>query len=272
MNSRIALLDSITDATPDARDRVAVCGSHGGLIAAALASSAGLRAVVLNDAGGGLKGAGTRGVMALDTVGMAAAAIDCMSARIGSAQDTSAHGVLSTVNETARALGLHPGQSVADAVPLLLNAAQPGGTLPAPAEARFDVTLIDGAQAVLCVDSASLITAEDAGRLIVTGSHGGLIGADPARACKAQAGFVAFNDAGIGKDRTGLGRLEPLGDRGIAAAVLHAASCEIGDAASALETGRISAVNAPARALGVRAGSRLRDALDTLLKASWPAG
>lgn len=261
MTSDVLLLDSITDAGPAASGKVSVCGSHGGLIAASLASTAELRAVILNDAGIGLRQAGLRGVMALDQVGMAAAAVDCMSACIGDAKDMLDAGILSAANDSAHALGLYVGQRVTSAVPMLKAACAPGSTLAPPIEARFDVELCAGVPSILCTDSASLITPKDAGRVIVTGSHGGLIGADPARACKAQAAFVAFNDAGVGKDQTGFGRLAPLQHRGIAAAVLHAESCEIGDARSSLETGRISAMNECAAALGLRVDEKLSTGL-----------
>lgn len=261
MTSNILMLDSITDAGSDAVGRVAVCGSHGGMLAAALASAAGLRAVVLNDAGIGLNGAGTRGVMALDQVGMAAAAVDCNTARIGSASDMAQNGDLSVVNETGKAIGLRVGQSVAAALSHLSLAPKPHSMLPPLKEARFDVTLAPGMPPVLCVDSASLIAPQDVGRIIVTGSHGGLIGNDPTRACKAKASFVAFNDAGEGKQRVGHGRLAPLDKFGIAAAVLDASSCEIGDARSSLENGRISGLNHRAEILGLRLGDRLRTAI-----------
>lgn len=265
MTSDILLLDSITDAGADAAGRIAVCGSHGGMIAAALASKAGLRGVILNDAGVGLNAAGIRGVMALDQVGMAAAAVDCHSACIGSAGDILTNGVLSAVNDTAKALGVRVGQSVAAALPLLETASSPTAALPAPDEARFEVTLLENAPAVICADSASLISPKDASRIIVTGSHGGLIGNDPTRACKAHAAFVAFNDAGGGKDNIGHGRLAALQDQGIAAAVLGTLSCEIGDARSSLEQGHISALNGCAKDLGLRVGDQLRAALTDIV-------
>lgn len=255
------MLESITDAGAEAQDRIAICGSHGGTVAATLASRAGLRAVVLNDAGVGLNEAGIRGVLSLDQIGMAAAAVDCRSARIGSAYDMQETGVLSVVNDTAEALGLCKGQTVGQAVALLVNAPSPNDRLPKLSEARMEITLLPDVAPVLCADSASLIRPDDVGRFIVTGSHGGLIGNDPARACKAHAGFVCFNDAGRGKDDVGLGRLAPLQDQGVPAAVLDHNSCEIGDARSALETGVVSGSNALAQKLGVRKGDLLREFL-----------
>lgn len=261
MTDDALLLDSITDADATARGRIAVSGSHGGLYAAAVASRAGLRAVVLNDAGRGLNDAGIAGVRALAEVGMAGCAVDCMSAEIGSARDALDNGVISYANPAAAALGVCAGQGVRQALDLLAAAPEPRAMLDPVPEARWDEDLMPGRAPVLCVDSASLIKPEDAGRVIVTGSHGGLIGGDPARACKAAAGFVSFSDAGRGKHDIGLSRLPALAARGIAAVTLECQSCEIGSAASALERGVISAVNDPAAALGLSPGMALRAAL-----------
>lgn len=259
------LLDSITDADASAQGMVAVSGSHGGLYAAAVASRAGLRAVILNDAGRGLNDAGIAGVAALAEVGMAGCAVDCMSAEIGSARDAAVSGIISFANAIATKLGVSPGQTVQAALTHLAHAPEPSGMLAAVPEARWQEDI--GGAPVLCVDSASLIRPGDAGQIIATGSHGGLIGGDPARACKADAAYVSFSDAGRGKNDIGLTRLPALDARGVAAVTLDCMSCEIGSAASALESGIVSATNQTARNLGVREGMRHRDALMAVIQA-----
>ncbi|MFV2091782.1 MAG: hypothetical protein ACC634_01730, partial [Hyphomicrobiales bacterium] len=122
-------------------------------------------------------------------------------------------------------------------------------------EARRDIVL---------VDSASLVKAEDAGRIVITGSHGGLIGGDPARALKADAFLAVFNDAGIGCDNAGLSRLAALDARGIAALTVAHVSARIGDAGSSYDDGIISAVNNRAAGLNLKQGGRLRAALARL--------
>lgn len=261
MTSHPLLLNSITDAREDAHGRIGVCGSHGGMIAGMLASQAGLRGVILNDAGIGFERSGIAGVEALAGVGMAAAAVDCMSAEIGSAKDMLENGVISYANDFAMKSGVAVGETVRDAVVRLENAPEPQGTLPPHEEQRWDENLGRGLPPILCVDSASLIKPEDSGRIILTGSHGGLIGGDPARACKAEARFVCFSDAGFGKNDVGIARLPALAVRGIAAVTVSAESCAIGDARSALENGVISAVNALAERTRTRTGMRLFDAL-----------
>lgn len=257
------LLDSITDVKSDAAGALAISGSHGGIYAAAVASRAGLRAVILNDAGRGLNDAGIAGVAALADVGMAGCTVDCMSAEIGSARDSATHGIISYVNKTAAALGVAPGDSVQKAIERLAHALSPFGKLPSVPEARWEEDL-EGTS-VLCVDSASLIRSDDAGRIIVSASHGGLIGGDPARACKADARFVSFSDAGHGKNDIGTTRLPALEARGIAAVTLDCMSCEIGNAASAFQDGVISAANQVAMNLGIQIGMTQRQALHLVI-------
>lgn len=258
MTDDLLLLPSITDADADHRGRVVVSGSHGGLYSGYLAAKAGLRAVVLNDAGGGLAGAGVAGIHALDQAGMAAAAVSHLSARIGDAGDMTARGVISTVNVIAADLGVTSGMTCAEAAERLAHAALPTGRLSPVDEGRRLITR-DGGPDMVLVDSASLVMAEDVGRIVITGSHGGLVGGDPARALKTAADLAVFNDAGGGIEDAGLTRLPALDARTIPAVTVAHTSARIGDAASAWETGVISHANAAAAALGARSGDRLRD-------------
>lgn len=254
----VALLDSITDVGPGHRGRVVASGSHGGIYPAAVASQAGVRAVAFNDAGIGYQDAGIAGVMALDDVGMAAVAAGCMSCHIGDAGDLARNGVVSAANATARRLGITPGMAMAAALERMAGAPEPRGNLPKVAEARR-THRIPGGPEVELLDSASLVTAEDAGRIVITGSHGALIGGDPARALKAVARIAVFSDAGGGLDGIGFTRLPALQARGVAAVTVAASSARIGDAASALETGLISQANPLAEDMGARTGMGLAE-------------
>lgn len=249
------LLNSITDVTAAMAGQVAVSGSHGGLYPASIASQAGLRGIVFNDAGGGMENAGAAGIFALASIGVAAVCADCMTCLIGSAGDTLENGLVSQANPVARNLGIKAGMPVKQAVRILSAAPAPVGQLPHVDEARR--TLPVGGGTVSALDSASLVAPQDQGKIVVTGSHGGLIGGDPARALKAAAKLAVFNDAGIGKDNIGTTRLPALNQRGVAALTVSHASCRIGDAASAIATGRISATNELALAMGARIGEEL---------------
>ena len=264
MNPTPVLLDSITDVSERVRERIVVSGSHGGHYPASLASHAAVGAVLFNDAGIGLEDAGVAGVLSLADVGMAAAAVDCMSCRIGSAQDAVDRGRISAVNTVAADLGVRNGMTVDAAVNCLGNAALPTGRLPDHVEARQSVSLADAGPVVWLLDSASLVRPEDEGQIVITGSHGGLIGGDPARALKADARIAVFNDAGVGLDDVGISRLPALDQKSIAAVTVSCRSARIGDAASALETGVISHVNDTAADLGARVGLSLKAWLQDL--------
>ena len=189
--------------------------------------------------------AGVAGVLALNDVGMAAAAVDCNSCHIGSATDTLVRGVISTVNPIAATLGLRIGMTAREAVALLADAPLPHARLKPQPESRKAVRV--GGLCCALLDSAALVGSEDVGKVVITGSHGGLIGGDPARAIKAAVRIAVFNDAGFGMDNIGRTRLPALEVQGIAAVTVSCQTARIGDAASALKTGVISAINQTAK-------------------------
>ncbi len=113
---RILLLDSITRVEPQDAGSVVVCASHGGTSSGGFALEVPLQAVFFNDAGIGKDEAGIAALAMLQAAGVAAGAVAHTSARIGDAQDTWDHGVLSRLNARAEALGLRPGERLRDAV------------------------------------------------------------------------------------------------------------------------------------------------------------
>lgn len=116
---------------------------------------------------------------------------------------------------------------------------------------------------VLVMDTITRATAEDAGAFVVSGSHGGETAASFAVGKRLAGAF--FNDAGIGKDDAGISGLALLGRDGTPAATVAHTSARIGDAMDAWENGIVSHVNAPAAALGLAPGQRLREALARLV-------
>jgi uncharacterized protein YunC (DUF1805 family) len=246
---------------PNCSGAVVVTGSHGGAYCGYLAIKAGLRAAIFHDAGIGLDEAGIASLPLLERFGIAAASVSHLSARVGDTDDMMRRGVISRVNSPASSLGIHLGMQCATAADLLRAASHRSAELPPAHEART-VELIDGAaRALTLIDSAALVDAEaDRGAVVVTGSHGGLVGGEPAMALRADALGAAFNDAGIGIDEAGLGRLGPLDRRGIAAITVAAASARIGSANSTLN-GVVSAANTTARQRGAQVGKPARDLL-----------
>jgi hypothetical protein len=208
----------------------------------------------LNDAGVGYEQAGKACLDYCERLGMAAAVISHASARIGEAADMMRRGVVSDANPIAKAVGCPPGMPCAQAT-LHLKAAPLPTRKPEPyAETRFVISEEPGRPRVVCIDSASLVKAEDAGQIVVTGSHGGLIGGQREKAFNVDALLAIFNDAGVGIDQAGIGRLPPLDERGIAAATVAHISARIGDARSTYHDGIISHANRRAVELGARLG------------------
>jgi hypothetical protein len=251
---RFIVTDSITRLPDDARDAVVLAASHGGSYSAVCALKAGLRAVVLCDAGVGREQAGIAGLQILDEYGIPAAAISHRTARIGDGADCHARGVISFSNAGARRLGVEAGDGADQAV-LRLAAAAPNHALSGSAatEQRYQLRGFGQAKVVV-LDSASLIAEEDRGGIVVTGSHGGLLGGDPASAVKYAVFAAVFNDADRGVDDGGISRLRALDERHIAAATVSAWSARIGDGRSSYHDGFVSAVNRRASALGAEVG------------------
>ena len=111
---QIHVLDSITKLTDAHRGQVIVAASHGAEYAAYLAAKGGARAVILNDASVGKDNAGISGLQYLDALGIAAATVGYLSARIGDGNDMEERGTISHANTTAAALGCAVGQSCVD--------------------------------------------------------------------------------------------------------------------------------------------------------------
>jgi hypothetical protein len=131
--------------------------------------------------------------------------------------------------------------------------APPAPVPPAMQEARHEVSETHGVR-VFTLDSNALVTPDDAGHIMLTGSHGGLLGGRAATAVKYDVFAAVYNDAGFGIDDAGVSRLHALEARGIAGACVSAFSARIGDGQSTLRDGFVSALNACAAACGGEIG------------------
>ncbi|MFD1526852.1 hypothetical protein, partial [Halolamina salina] len=107
--THVRVLDSVTQLSADAEPGVVVAASHGGAYAGYLAARAGVRGVILNDAGVGKGAAGVKTLPAFDEHGTPAATVAHDSARIGDGADTVRSGRISRANDTAAALGCSEG-------------------------------------------------------------------------------------------------------------------------------------------------------------------
>jgi hypothetical protein len=119
---------------------------------------------------------------------------------------------------------------------------------------------------VVLLDSITKVTAEDAGSIAVSGSHGGSSSGEFALVL-APLRMAVFNDAGVGKDGAGISALPMLQSHGVAAATVAHTSARIGDALDMWDHGIVSHVNAAAAAMGLQVGEPLSAGLKRLIGA-----
>lgn len=127
---------------------------------------------------------------------------------------------------------------------------------------KRSIALAHGRRASV-MDSISYVGPEDAGAIVVSGSHGGASSARYALAQPLAAAF--FNDAGGGKDGAGVAGLALLDTVALPAAAVAHTSARIGDAEDTWAAGVLSAVNQAAAAAGLRAGMALQEAVARLV-------
>jgi hypothetical protein len=254
MTVAIIVVPSVTKLPPEADGAVVVGGSHAAAYAAHVVAKAGARAAIHHDAGIGFEEAGVAGLALAQELGMAMAAVDSASARIGEAEDMMHRGVVSRANALAVTCGVAPGQSCAEAAERLKAAPWPHRSPPARAETsgRSVFEAKTGQRKIVCIDSATMILADDRDQVVATGSHGAE--ASGQVVAPVQPALVLYNDAGFGADRAGVAGLLILEKAGVAGATVAALSAKIGDGRSTLTQGVLSAVNEAAYRLGGRVG------------------
>ena len=258
----IVLADTMTKLGPETRGAVVVSGSHGGRYCGYLALKAQVRGVILNDAGIGRDNAGIASLADVEPHGLAAATVSNNSCRIGNAADMLARGIVSHANTAARTAGVEPGMSCSEAADRLRTAPHITVTPKPISEGRWVLAEPGWRRRIILIDSASMVVPEDAGQIVVTASHGALLGGDPQQALHVDGFAGVFNDAGVGIEGWGITRLPALDGRGIAGITVSAASARIGDARSVYEDGIISHVNARAAAMGAATGMALKPLLE----------
>jgi hypothetical protein len=241
---------------------VVLTGSHGGLNAGLQAAARGAIALIANDAGIGKQEAGIAGIRRLNHYGIAAAAVGHWSARIGDASDTLNSGLITYCNQLAVRAGVHAQMTAQDAAERL-GASSSAHPIDMPLRAPIDRITLFAASGVpvTVVDSASAIDPSMCKHIVVTGSHGGLVGGnvivEPVRA-------AFFNDAGLGKERSGIARVVALDNVKIPGLAVSYKTARIGDGRDSYRSGLVSVVNATAQDLGLRAGISVREAVELL--------
>ncbi len=119
---KVILMDSITKVSKDDEGQVIVSASHGGSSSGEFALEVPLKAVFFNDAGVGKEDAGIAALQMLQARSIAGGTVSHLSARIGDSQDMWDHGVISHLNDAARALGLQENQRLDQALSRLVRA------------------------------------------------------------------------------------------------------------------------------------------------------
>lgn len=113
---QVIIMDSITHVEEGDANQIVVSASHGGVSSGGFACEYPLGAVFFNDAGVGKENAGIAALEMLEQRGVAAGTVSNESAKIGDARDHWENGVISHLNETAKAAGLREGEPLREAI------------------------------------------------------------------------------------------------------------------------------------------------------------
>jgi hypothetical protein len=266
---KILTVASCSNVRPEHRSHVVVSGSYGGRYNAFNAAKWQVRAVIMNDAGIGKDNAGIVGLDLLDQINLAAATADARTCHIGDGEHMLAHGIISYVNRTAAALGCAPGHTVRNCAERMRAATVPTVAPPPITEgSRFVMRDVPGEPVLICADSIGMLQPDDAGRIVVTASHGALSGGRPNNAVPLDIYAVFFSDAGGGMDGAGIARLADLERKGIVSGATSADSAPIGDSRALYRDGILSHVNGPASLRGGRVGMKLNEFIEILIAAA----
>ena len=128
----------------------------------------------------------------------------------------------------------------------------------------------NASKGIVLIDSIANARQTHADCVLVSGSHGGPSAAAFLEDIAVRA--YVFNDAGRGKDASGVAALSILERRRIAAVAIASDSARIGEARSTFEDGIVSDLNATAASLGVRIGQSARAASEALLQSGQAPG
>lgn len=262
---RVVALETAYDVAEANRGRdVVVNASYTGVLPARFVAQHAPRAAIGVDCAIGKDGAGIAGLWYLEALAIPAAAADVATLELGNGIDMYESGLVSVVNEPARACGVHPGMPVRDAARLMLERD------PVPHEAadvtnRTVVAEGPGGRQVVCTDSIAFGLSEDRGRnVLCTAGHTGLPAVHYLRKTRPH-GFVS-SDGGRGKNDAGIAALFVVDEDGLAGATVDARTARMGDGLSTYYDGVISACNAAAARRGVAPGQTAREAAQLLLE------
>lgn len=105
------------------KNDVVIDGSHFGVNSAKMAVDSNVQGRIGNDAGIGKNNAGIAGLNLLEKAGIPGAAVSSMSAKIGIGMSTWDTGKISTVNNSAKKIGVKVGMTTQQAAEAMFQAA-----------------------------------------------------------------------------------------------------------------------------------------------------
>ena len=269
VRGRVLSADSMTyfDERVGERD-VLIGGSYAARMTIAWAMRLGARAVVAHAAGVGKDNAGISGLCLAQEYHVPALACETMSARLAVGESVY-EGEVGHVNRAAQSLGVEIGQSIAEVSDCLLNAEVGRKVV---VEESLDDRIyelehlpegnIRASWGIPVLRSIKEARPQD---VFIQASHCGLTLVP--HVLKLNLKGVVANDAGRGKDDSGIASFPYLAREGIAVAAVGAMSARIGDVMSTWEDGVISCMNEVAEKRGVREGMRTREAALVMLNA-----
>jgi hypothetical protein len=269
--NNIIFMDTVTKLDESHAGAVIVAGSHGGEYAAYCAAKAQVRAAIFNDAAVGKDNEGIHALNYFDELGVPAATNSHTSARIGDGKDSFENGVISHVNEAAKALGCRVSQSAQQCAQLMRLA--PAFTYPVPYKEECRTVIAATPQApldVVVIDSLALLLPQDANSIMVAGSHGALLPMDERIFLNGAALGALFSDGGFGKDCIGVSRIKKLDSYNIPAAAVSVNTARIGNGMSVLQDGELSFVNETAARHGAQVGMKAAQYVSLLQRALTP--
>lgn len=264
---RILSADSMTyfDERVGERD-VLIGGSYAARMTIAWAMRLGARAIIAHAAGVGKDDAGISGLHLAQDYQVPALACKTMSARLAVGESVY-EGDVGHANEAARNLGVRIGQSIAEASNCLLDA-EVGRKV--TVEESIDDRIYElehlpngNIRASWGIPVLRSIREPRPQDVFIQASHCGLTLIPHVAKLKLKG--VIANDAGRGKDDSGIASFPYLAREGIAVAAVGAMSARIGDVMSTWNDGVISCMNDVAEKRGVREGMKTREAALAML-------
>ncbi len=256
---KVIILNSAVQMGPGETGQVLVVGSHGSELAARYVARYFPFGVILNDAGKGKNNAGISGLPILESMHILGATVDCMTARIGEGHDNYYSGIISAVNDKAKAAGVQVGMTALEAARIML-AAKKASLITSPTPVVYE----DEYGRIVLADTISYLNISHSGCVVVSGSHCTCTTFEWVRNLGLKGIFL--NDAGKGRDNQGISGLPVFDQAGIPAAAIDCMSAMIGNAQDAWENGLISAVNESAARRGVIQRMAVQEAAKKVLK------